>query len=152
MIDRLKAFFARTDPVVEAQPDADPVLGACAVMLVKAALLDGEADSVELTRVAELLDKRFELGAEATESLIAEARELAEEAVDHYSFTRTVRESFEHDERVHLVEMMWEVVYADGVVHDHEAALMRRVSGLLFVSDRESGDARKRAQDNLATG
>jgi len=45
---------------------------------------------------------------------------------------------------VMLVEMLWDVVYADGELHDYEANLMRRVAGLLHVSDQESGAARKR--------
>jgi uncharacterized tellurite resistance protein B-like protein len=60
-------------------------------------------------------------------------------------FIRRIRDGFDHDERVEMVEMLWRVVYADGVVHDHEANLLRRVAGLLYVSDRESGEARKRA-------
>ena len=42
--------------------------------------------------------------------------------------------------------MLWTVALADGVIHDYEANLVRRVCGLLYVSDRESGEARKRAQ------
>ena len=45
--------------------------------------------------------------------------------------------------------MLWEVAYADGELHDYEANLMRRVTGLLFVSDQESGEARKRALERL---
>ena len=45
-----------------------------------------------------------------------------------------------------MMEMLWEVAYADGELHDYEANLMRQVTGLLYVTDRESGDARKRAQ------
>jgi uncharacterized tellurite resistance protein B-like protein len=45
--------------------------------------------------------------------------------------------------------MMWEVAYADGALHDYEASLLRRVTGLLYVSDRESGEARKRVLARL---
>ena len=48
------------------------------------------------------------------------------------------------------MEMLWEVAYADGELHDYEASLIRRVTGLLHVSDRDSGAARKRALDRLA--
>ena len=48
-----------------------------------------------------------------------------------------------------MMEMLWHVVYADGEVHDHEAALMRRLAGLLYVSDQESGTLRRRVRDKL---
>ena len=51
--------------------------------------------------------------------------------------------------RIDLMEMLWEVCYADGVLHDFEAQLMRRMAGLMFVDDRDSGAARKRALEKL---
>jgi uncharacterized tellurite resistance protein B-like protein len=45
--------------------------------------------------------------------------------------------------------MLWEVAYADGTLHDYEASLLRRITGLLYVSDRESGEARKRVLARL---
>ena len=65
-------------------------------------------------------------------------------AVDMHGFISPLMKNFDHQKRVMLVEMLWDVVYADGVLHDYEANLMRRVAGLLHVSDQESGAARKR--------
>ena len=53
------------------------------------------------------------------------------------------------EERVGILELLWEVVYADGTLHDYEASLLRRVAGLLYVSDRESGEARLRVMERL---
>lgn len=66
-----------------------------------------------------------------------------------YGLTRDIKNSLDHPERVELMEMLWQVAYADGVLHDYEANLMRRLAGLLYVSDQESGEARKRAQRAL---
>ena len=48
-----------------------------------------------------------------------------------------------------MIEMLWEVVYADGTLDDFESNMMRRVAGLLYVNDRESGEARKRVQARM---
>ena len=56
---------------------------------------------------------------------------------------------FEPEERIALIEMLWEVAYADGELHDYEASLIRRITGLLYVSDRDSGEARKRVRARL---
>ncbi len=95
--------------------------------------------------IVDLVRARFELSTEEVSSVIELADEVAHNAVELSRFTRRIRDDFDHDERIEMVEMLWRVVYADGVVHDHEANLLRRVAGLLYVSDRESGEARKRA-------
>ena len=53
--------------------------------------------------------------------------------------------NFDHDEQVMLIELLWSVAYADGAVDAHEAALIRKIVGMTGVTDRESGEARKRA-------
>jgi uncharacterized tellurite resistance protein B-like protein len=74
---------------------------------------------------------------------------MARESVQWNGFTSAIKDGLDHAERVQLIEMLWEVVYADGQLHDYEASLLRRVSGLLYVSDRESGEARKRVLARL---
>ena len=80
---------------------------------------------------------------EADEILKAAADDL-DTSNDLYRYTKDLRDNFDADERLKLIEMIWEVVYADGVLHDFEATLMRRLAGLLYVDDRDSGEAKKR--------
>ena len=92
---------------------------------------------------------RFELTEAEAESLLEIAGDKVANASQLYSFTRVVKDNFDHAERVELMEMLWEVAYADGTLHDLEASLMRRIAGLIYVPDRESGEARKRALSKL---
>lgn len=145
MLDRLKQLF---------QPDAasgppgprsfDALQLAAAALMVEAATMDSRFDADERSRISQLVQERFALDTQETADLIAEAEKAATESVAFQGFTSAIKDGFDHDERVQLIEMLWEVVYADGELHDYEASLLRRVTGLLYVSDRESGDARKR--------
>ena len=117
---------------------------AAVALLVDAASIDGDFDPAERQMIAALLAKKFDLDAEEVETLIIEAVARVDKSVDHFGFVRKIKEAFDHDARVDLIEMLWQVAYADGVVDDFEANLMRRLAGLLNVSDREVGDARKR--------
>jgi uncharacterized tellurite resistance protein B-like protein len=148
MLDRIKAIL-QDRPVAEQADGFDQLQVAVAVLLVEAARMDNEFDADERTAIAELLARRFDLDAEAARRLVERAESKAEETVELYTFTRTVKDAFEHEDRVEFMQMLWEVAYADGVLHDHEANLMRRVTGLLHVTDRESGEARKRALRRL---
>ncbi len=117
---------------------------AAAALMVEAAQIDDCFDEVERARVGALLRERFELDAGDAESLIEAAEVRADMASGLHGFTSEIRRHFDHAERVAMVEMLWDVVYADGVLHDFESNMLRRVAGLLYVTDRESGDARKR--------
>ena len=123
---------------------------AAAALLVEAATMDDSFDATERATILQLLSGRFGLSAEEGEELLADAEAEVDRANQLYAFTKPIKDAFGHEERVEVVEMLWEVAYADGELHDYEASLIRRVTGLLHVSDRDSGAARKRALDRLA--
>ncbi len=133
-----------TDPQGPGQHTVDELELAAAVLLVETARMDDTIGDDERGVIVDLVRAKFELSDEAVSSVVELADEVAENAVELSRFTSRIRDGFDHDERVEMIEMLWRVVYADGVVHDHEANLLRRVAGLLYVSDRESGEARKR--------
>ena len=122
---------------------------AAAALMVEAARLDGSFDDDERVRIAGILNRRFGLGDEAVDDIVELAVAKAERIPEIYGFTKTIRDNFSHDERVAMLEMLWEVAYTDGVLHDYEASLLRQVTGLLYVTDQESGAARKRALERL---
>ena len=124
---------------------------AAAGLLIEAAMMDGTFDKAERTKITELLIKQFELPEEVVEEIITAAEETNAELVELYSITKVVRDHFDESERIRMVEMLWEVIYSDGTLDDFETNMMRRVGGLLYVSDRENGDAKKRAA-RLANG
>ncbi|MBT6094586.1 MAG: TerB family tellurite resistance protein [Rhodospirillaceae bacterium] len=146
MIDKIKAMmFKRDEPV----PPEDKIPAAAAALLIESAVLDGEFDAAERETIAELLGERFALPAAEVASLIEEGEVAVADSVELYSITRTLKDGLDPEERLELMEMLWQVVYADGVVHDYEANLVRRVAGLLHVPDKEVGLARKNALQRL---
>lgn len=122
---------------------------AAAALLVEAARLDDSFDALERDHITAVLRQRFELEAEETALLIDAAVGAVEAIPEIYGFTRTIRDNFSHDERVAMIQLLWEVAYSDGELHDYEASLLRQVAGLLYVTDQESGIARRRARDRL---
>lgn len=148
MLDRLKSLFSPDAGGTSARSHApDELQLAAAALLVEAARMDDDYDADERALIGRLLRDRFALDEADSEALLAAADAATEDLVEVYGFARQVKDAFDHDERVRMIEMLWEVVFADGEVHDHEANLLRRVAGLIYVSDKESGDARKRVLD-----
>ncbi|MGH6904257.1 MAG: TerB family tellurite resistance protein, partial [Geminicoccaceae bacterium] len=122
---------------------------AAAALMVEAATMDSAFDAAERARIGELIRERFALGADEAADLIAEAERAVAASVQWHGFTSAIKDGYDHAERVELIEMLWEVAYADGRLHDYEASLLRRIAGLLYVSDRDSGEARKRVRARL---
>jgi uncharacterized tellurite resistance protein B-like protein len=150
MLDRLRRLLTGRAP--EAQPKAHSFEErqlAAAALMVEAAIMDSAFDAAERARIGELIRDRFALGADEAADLIAEAERAVAASVQWHGFTSAIKDGYDHAERVELIEMLWEVAYADGRLHDYEASLLRRIAGLLYVSDRDSGEARKRVLARL---
>ena len=154
MISRLKKLLevrrARDDGPAAAL-DQSELNFASAALMVEAAGLDGQIDDGERTKIVSIMVRQFSLDEDAAAALLDDAERDAEDAHDLYSFTSVIRRHFDHDERVAMVGLLWEVCYADGELHDFEANLLRRLAGLLYVTDQESGEERRRALARLKT-
>jgi uncharacterized tellurite resistance protein B-like protein len=143
MLDRFKSLFAEDSDAAQARATDELQLAAVA-LLVEAACADGEFDVEERRCIRSLIERRFGLAPVDSEALLSEATRVVEDSVQILRFTRTIKDRYAYAERVALIEMLWEVVYANGVSDALEAQLMRRIGGLIYVSDRDRGEARLR--------
>ncbi|WP_319774362.1 TerB family tellurite resistance protein [Breoghania sp.] len=118
--------------------DADDPRLCAAAILVHIIAVDGVVDDAEKTRLHQVLQANYELDDKATATLIEEAKKRATEAVDLYGFTSILKRQLDVDDRRKIVEMMWEMVFADGEVHEFEDNTVWRVTELLGIptSDR----------------
>lgn len=144
MINRIKAFLEGSSSDKKSPAGIDETQLAAAALLVEVGRVDGNFDDAEWQAIKAMVTERFGLDTAEAEALIAAADEEVEGSVEIYRFARAVKDQFDMEERIKLIEMLWRVVYADGVVHDYEANLLRRMAGLIYVSDRDSGTARKK--------
>ena len=110
---------------------------AAATLLVHTATIDGAISTVEHDRLHDVLKRRFSLDDAATDELVVEATEADAKATDLYSFTHKINRALDEAGRARLVEMMWQIVYADGAVTEFEDNLVWRAADLLSVSRDE---------------
>jgi uncharacterized tellurite resistance protein B-like protein len=147
MFDRLKAWLTEGDR--QASGGADELRLGVAALLMEAAAVDGQLEAREREAVRRILQQHFALGDEAAGLLAAAAETRAERSTQLFGTTRLISERFSRERRVELVEMLWEVAYADGTLDPLEDAMLRRVAGLVDVSDHERGAARLRVLRRL---
>ena len=148
MFDQILKFLVSPDLASAAEPAGEPRL-AIAALLVEAARSDGIYRDGERQVVAGLLRRLFGGAEDEAQRLVADAEAALARSVQLFAFTRPIVEQVPPEQRVRIVELLWETVYADRVLTAEEDSLVRRVAGLLYVSDRDRGAARLRVLKRL---
>ena len=141
VFDRIRSLLKT--PELPGQED-DELRTAVAVLLIEAARTDGLFDRHERATIERLLERKFRLSRDDSEELLSHADETACRPHQLLPFTQLAVENLEPQRLVRLVEMLWEVAFADDKLHPAEEGLLHRVAGLLGVSDADCEAAKHR--------
>jgi uncharacterized tellurite resistance protein B-like protein len=152
MIGEIKAWFAGDAAAPAAEETGGTVRLAATALLVEAAFVDDSYNAAERAAIRRLLERRFGLSEAAARELLADAVRTVEHSAQLFRFTQRINERLSLDQRIALIEMLWEVVFADGELDPLEDTLLRRIGGLIEVSDRDRGLARRRVLQRLGRG
>lgn len=140
MFDLLKNLFADE---VAGKAETSTALGPDDFQLAEAALMfhvmaaDGDIRDEERARMKELLVSQYDLSDVQFNELFEAARQADAEAVDLYRFTSILKARLDRDERIGIVEHMWEMVFADGKMHEFEDNVVWRIAQLLEVETQD---------------
>jgi len=141
----LDDITTRFKSLVGAHEDETPeheLRRAIAILLVRSLTIDGEETIEEAMKLVDLLKEQFGLTGREAEDLFNEAKIAEREATDLFKFTNVVTEKMDRDGRMTVLDMMFEIVAADGVVDVFEENLMTRAATLLRVPDYFRSDVR----------
>ena len=142
----MKDFASQNTAIAE---DETKLARTVAALLVEAAMADGDIDENEHAHIRNILVMQLDQSADDAEAMLNEAVTSHDERIEIHSLTRHIRDDTDAADRLIILEMVWMVVLADGNLDVHESQLMRRLVGLLFVDDVESGLAAQRARNRL---
>lgn len=138
---RFKSLIADEE---DAAAEDQQLQKAIATLLVRSLVIDGEETIEEAMKLVDLLKSQFELSDREAEDLFKEAKEAERDATDLFKFTNVVTEKMDRDGRISVLEMMFEIVAADGKVDVFEENLMNRASNLLRVPDYYRDEVRSK--------
>jgi uncharacterized tellurite resistance protein B-like protein len=147
MLDGLRQFIADVvAPAAQEDREFDDTGSrlAATALLIHVVSLDGEPSELEKRKLHSLLESHFGLDPGTADKLVASATLVEGEAVDLYHFTSVIMRSVNEEGRLRIVEMMWELVYADGQVSEFEDNVVWRAADLLGVSSRDRIDLKHR--------
>jgi uncharacterized tellurite resistance protein B-like protein len=151
MIESIRAWISGGWPDRREDRDTrqEALQVALTALLIEAAYSDDRFDEAERGVIGRLLEGRFNLSRSDAVALLAAGEAAASQSAELFHFTRIINERLSFAERVELIEMLWEVAYADRALDEYQDSLLRRVGGLISVPDRERGMARQRVLKRL---
>ena len=118
-------------------------------LMIEAAYTDGQIDVSELNKIKLSLINIFSEDPNEVNLVIEKAEKNKNNSKSLHYYTSFINKNFDNDKKILLIEALWEIVLSDGEIHDFESNLIRRLAGLLYISDVNSGNARKRALNKI---
>ena len=114
-------------------------------LMIEAANTDGEITQEELDKISHSLINVCKEDPKAVEISLTKAFENKDNSKSLHYYTSKLNKSYSNENKIKLIEVLWEIILADNEIHDFETNLIRRLAGLLYVSDVECGNAKIRA-------
>lgn len=147
MFDSLKDFLRTLSGEGDAYHRSDDPQVAAAALLIHVAEADGSASATEREALRSLLCREYGLDGEAARAVVAAGQAADADSVDLFQFTHVLMRHLSAEQRVRFVELLWEMVFVDGEVHELEDNLVWRISELLGVSSRDRMLTKREAAD-----
>ena len=143
MLQSLKNIFSG-DKGINQENQNNEIDILCGLM-IEAANTDGKITQEELNKISNSLINVFKEDPKIVEESLNNAFENKDNSKSLYFYTSKLNKSYTDDQKIQLLEVLWEIILADNELHDFEANLIRRLAGLLYISDVECGNAKIRA-------
>lgn len=148
MILRIKQFFETrlTITIESTRTEIERKLKlTCAMLMLEMIYVDENADEAEKKVIRRILQQQFGLSEDETEELLELAHEEKLDATSYYKFTSIINENYSQDQKIKLVEQLWEIAYADKTIDRFEEHLVRKLAELLHVPHKHFMQAKHRA-------
>jgi len=145
MNDLLRRLLGKVKPEGSAEtkePNLRDIQTATCALFLEMARTDGEFNESEQDRVLSILRNDYDLSEEDAIALIEETNLELEQSIDLWHFTKRINLSYSKEEKIRVIRMLWQIVYADGTLDKHEHYLVRKLSKLLRLSHEELIDAK----------
>ncbi len=146
MLNILKNFFDSKD---RDESDINNNLELLCGLMIEAANTDGVIDQNEKEKINSVLVNVFNESPDDVINILNKAIENRDNSKSLHFYTSKINKEYSEEKKLLLLEILWEIVLSDGKLHDYESSLIRRLAGLLYISDVNSGNARKRALNNI---
>ena len=146
MLESLKKIFTQSEDT-SSNKNVNEHLNLLCGLMIEAAQTDGKVEKIELDHIKDSLINVFGESRSDVDLVIDNALKQIDDPKSLHFFTSKINKTFSEEKKILLIETLWAIVLSDGKIHDFESNLIRRLSGLLYISDITAGIAKKRVLD-----
>ena len=147
MLQSLKKIFQKTQNTTETD-NIDELTILCGLMM-EAANTDGNVSQDEINKISFALTQMFKEDPSEVKIVLTKALKYKDEPKSLQFFTYKINKSFDIEKKLLLIETLWEIILADGEIHDFESNLIRRLAGLFYISDVSCANAKRKALETI---
>ena len=134
MLKKISNIFKKKVTETPDEESLSSISKACSSLLIEVALSDKDFDEEEITSMKEILKTTHGISDETINELVSNAKQTVDESTSLYSYTREVNDNFSYDDKLLLLQSLWDIAYADGNVDKYEEHLIRKISDLIYIS------------------
>jgi len=147
LLRSLKKLFENSEVsnAIDSNNDLTVLVG----IMIEAANTDGNISQEELDKISYSLINTFNEDKAVVENILNNSLKNKDSSRSLYYYTSKINKIFSDDKKLLLIETLWEIILSDNKIHDFESSLIRRLAGLLYISDVNCGNAKIRAQRKL---
>jgi len=153
MVFSIKKFFEKHIQPTSDRTDAGSehsIQVATAALLIEMMKADGKVSKDERKAVMQTIQSKFNLTDEETKSLKELAKEKAKKATDYYEFTSLIHKSLSYEQKVEIIEHLWEIAFTDKHIDKHEEYMVRKIADLIYVEHKDFIEAKLRVKKKLS--
>ncbi|AWB58969.1 TerB family tellurite resistance protein [Colwellia sp. Arc7-D] len=137
MLSKINAFFQSLGNTDDQHENELSLEIACSVLLCEVMLADGQLETTEQKKLNDIISTQFQLTPDEVSEIINHSLALCENATDFYQFTSKINEKYSLEQRVKMLELLWQVAYADGELASIEEHIIRKIADLLHLRHSE---------------
>ena len=147
MVKFIKNFFSskKEDPIYDDDLDLNLAI---IVILLRASSIDGIKDDIELNMIKDIAERELNIEKEVLESLYTKAIEEEDFTADIYKYTKIINDNFEENDKLNILKLVCKIINVDKNIDPFESNFVRRLSGLLYITDRQAGEIKKEFLDS----
>lgn len=147
MVKFIKNFFSskKENPIYDDDLDLNLAI---IVILLRASSIDGNKDDIELNMIKDIAERELNIEKEVLESLYTKAIEEEDFTADIYKYTKIINDNFEENDKLNILKLVCKIINVDKNIDPFESNFVRRLSGLLYITDRQAGEIKKEFLDS----
>jgi len=147
LLRSLKKIFENSD--ISSKKDINEDLSILCGLMIEAANTDGNIDQEEINKISYSLINTFKEDPAVVENILNQALNNKDNSHSLHYYTSKINKNYSDEKKLILIQTLWEIILSDNEIHDFETNLIRRLAGLLYISDVNCGNAKIKAQKKL---